>query len=114
MVRDTPEERLKLENKGHDLSMRVMDLVAPLGHAGLLLVSTGLLLATLVAARHLLGWRDLHGRPEDGDDPPQARIGAPTLRNWSRVFGGLRRRRIRPPQGAAGPSSWGTKWRRRE
>ena len=50
-------------------------LVGPLGHAGLLLLSTGLLLTTLIAARYLLGWRDRHGSPGDTHDPPQARIG---------------------------------------
>jgi AAA family ATP:ADP antiporter len=50
-------------------------LVEPLGHSGLLLLSTGLLLATLAAARHLLAWRDRHGKPEDRDNPPEARIG---------------------------------------
>ena len=50
-------------------------LVDPLGHAGLLLVSTGLLLGTLVAARYLLGWRERHGHPEDRGDPPSKRIG---------------------------------------
>jgi ATP:ADP antiporter, AAA family len=50
-------------------------LVEPLGHAGLLLLSTGLLLCTLAAARYLLVWRRRYGRPEDADDPPEARIG---------------------------------------
>jgi ATP:ADP antiporter, AAA family len=50
-------------------------LVGPLGHAGLLLLSTGLLLATLIAARYMLGWRERYGRPEDPDNPPDARIG---------------------------------------
>ena len=50
-------------------------LVDPLGHAGLLLVSTALLLGTLVAARYLFSWRRLHGRPEDEGDPPEMRIG---------------------------------------
>jgi ATP:ADP antiporter, AAA family len=50
-------------------------LVEPLGHAGLLLLSTGLLLTTLIAARYLIGWRERHGRPEDPDNPPEARIG---------------------------------------
>lgn len=50
-------------------------LVAPLGHAGLLLLSTGLLLATLIAARHLLRWRERHGEPEVRDNPPDTRLG---------------------------------------
>ena len=50
-------------------------LVEPLGHGGLLLLSTGLLLTTLIAARYLIGWRERHGRPEDPDNPPEARIG---------------------------------------
>jgi AAA family ATP:ADP antiporter len=49
--------------------------VAPLGHAGLLLLSTGLLLCALVPVRRLLGWRERHGSPEDPDDLPAARIG---------------------------------------
>jgi AAA family ATP:ADP antiporter len=36
-------------------------LVAPLGHAGLLLLSTGLLLGTLLCVRHLLQWYERHG-----------------------------------------------------
>ena len=50
-------------------------LVAPLGHAGLLLLSTVLLLSTLVAARYLIGWRERHGTPEDPRNPPDLRIG---------------------------------------
>jgi ATP:ADP antiporter, AAA family len=50
-------------------------LVAPLGHAGLLLVSTGLLLTTLFSVRYLIGWRERQGDPEDRDNPPEARIG---------------------------------------
>lgn len=50
-------------------------LVGPLGHAGLLLLSTALLLSTLVPARRLLAWRERSGRPEDPHDPPAARIG---------------------------------------
>jgi AAA family ATP:ADP antiporter len=50
-------------------------LVTPLGHGGLLLLSTGLLLTTLAAARYLIGWRERQGSPEDPDDPPEARIG---------------------------------------
>jgi ATP:ADP antiporter, AAA family len=50
-------------------------LVGPLGHAGLLLLSTGLLLTTLIAARYLIGWRERHGCPEDPENPPEARIG---------------------------------------
>lgn len=50
-------------------------LVALLGHGGLLLLSTALLLTTIVAANYLIGWRERHGSPEDPDNPPQARIG---------------------------------------
>ena len=50
-------------------------LVEPLGHGGLLLLSTGLLLTTLVAARYLIRWRERHGNPEDRDNPPHTRIG---------------------------------------
>jgi AAA family ATP:ADP antiporter len=50
-------------------------LVGPLGHAGLLMVSTVLLLITLVAARYLIGWRERHGNPEDPHSPPEKRIG---------------------------------------
>jgi AAA family ATP:ADP antiporter len=50
-------------------------LVGPLGHGGLLLLSTGLLLTTLIAARQLLVWRDRHGSPQERDDPPERRIG---------------------------------------
>ncbi|MDQ4086854.1 MAG: MFS transporter [Pseudomonadota bacterium] len=50
-------------------------LVTPLGHGGLLLLSTGLLLTTLIAARYLIGWREQHGRPEDPENPPEKRIG---------------------------------------
>lgn len=50
-------------------------LVAPLGEGGLLLVSTGLLLTTLIAARHMIRWRELHGSPEVRDEPPELRIG---------------------------------------
>ena len=50
-------------------------LVGPLGHAGLLFLSIGLLLATLIAARFLIGWRERSGHPEDRDNPPEARIG---------------------------------------
>ena len=50
-------------------------LVAPLGHAGLLFLSTGLLLTTLIAARYLIGWRERLGTPEDRDEPPDRRIG---------------------------------------
>ena len=49
-------------------------LVAPLGHAGLLLLSTGLLLSTLVCVRYLLGWRERHGRRADAP-PSTQRIG---------------------------------------
>ena len=50
-------------------------LVAPLGHGGLLLLSTALLLTTLVAARYLIGWRERQGSPEDPENPPETRIG---------------------------------------
>jgi AAA family ATP:ADP antiporter len=50
-------------------------LVEPLGHAGLLLLSTGLLLSTLLAARYVLGWRDRYGSPHDPDNHPAARMG---------------------------------------
>jgi ATP:ADP antiporter, AAA family len=50
-------------------------LVSPLGHAGLLLLSTGLLLTTLACAHYLIGWRERRGHPEDPDNPPEARIG---------------------------------------
>jgi AAA family ATP:ADP antiporter len=50
-------------------------LVEPLGEGGLLLVSTGLLLTTLIAARYMIGWRERHGTPEDRDEPPHLRIG---------------------------------------
>jgi ATP:ADP antiporter, AAA family len=50
-------------------------LVGPLGHSGLLLLSTVLLLATLIAARYLIGWRERHGSPEDPHTPPEMRIG---------------------------------------
>lgn len=46
-------------------------LVGVLGHGGLLLLSTGLLLATLLPARYLLGWRERHGRPSDPTAPRQ-------------------------------------------
>jgi AAA family ATP:ADP antiporter len=50
-------------------------LVAPLGHGGLMLLSTALLLATIGAANYLIGWRERHGSPADPEDPPQARMG---------------------------------------
>lgn len=50
-------------------------LVEPLGHSGLLLVSTAMLLTTLMAARYLIGWRKRHGNPEDPHSPPEKRIG---------------------------------------
>ena len=40
-------------------------LVARVGHAGLLLISTGLLLAALFCVAYLLRWRTVHGRPAD-------------------------------------------------
>lgn len=50
-------------------------LVGPIGHAGVLALSTGLLLSTLVAARYLVGWRERHGTPEDPHSPPEVPIG---------------------------------------
>ena len=50
-------------------------LVEPLGHAGLLLLSTALLLGTLAAASYLFGWRRRHGEADDQDGPPETRIG---------------------------------------
>lgn len=50
-------------------------LVAPLGEAGLLILSTLLLLSTLAAARYLIGWRERQGSPEVKESPPSARIG---------------------------------------
>lgn len=50
-------------------------LVTILGHAGLLLLSTGLLLSTLIAARYLIGWRERLGNPEDPHSSPEIRIG---------------------------------------
>lgn len=50
-------------------------LVEPLGHSGLLLLSTALLLTTLIAARYMIGWRERYGTPEDRDEPPDRRIG---------------------------------------
>lgn len=40
-------------------------LVAPLGHAGLLLLSTALLLATLLCVRFLLDWQRRHGKAKN-------------------------------------------------
>ncbi len=48
-------------------------LVAPLGEAGLLFISIGLLLSSLVFVRYLLGWRDDMG--PRADQPPPERIG---------------------------------------
>jgi AAA family ATP:ADP antiporter len=48
-------------------------LVAPLGEAGLLYLSTGLLLSSLLCVRYLLGWRDRMGPRQDV--PPPERIG---------------------------------------
>lgn len=48
-------------------------LVAPLGEAGLLYLSTGLLLSSLILVRVLLGWRDRMG--PRADLPPPERIG---------------------------------------
>ncbi|HEX8415954.1 MAG TPA: MFS transporter, partial [Sphingomicrobium sp.] len=50
-------------------------LVEPLGHSGLLLLSTALLLSTLIAARYLLDWRQRYGSPEGPEDTPLMRIG---------------------------------------
>jgi AAA family ATP:ADP antiporter len=47
-------------------------LVAPLGHAGLLVLSVALLLATLPFAWWLLRWRERHGRPDDARPPEEA------------------------------------------
>jgi AAA family ATP:ADP antiporter len=52
-------------------------LVTSLGEAGLLFLSTGLLLSTLICVRYLIGWRDRVG-PKADEDPAQpvaARIG---------------------------------------
>ena len=56
-------------------------LVAPLGEAGLLFLSTGLLVATLVCVAWLLRWRDRMGPRADGHQPP--RIGGS-------IWGGLK------------------------
>lgn len=48
-------------------------LVAPLGEAGLLFISIGLLLSSLVFVHYLLGWRDDMGPRTD--QPPPERIG---------------------------------------
>ena len=61
-------------------------LVAPLGEGGLLLVSTALLLTTLFAARHLLGWRERHGSPEVRDEPPDMRIGGSIWAGLTLIF----------------------------
>jgi AAA family ATP:ADP antiporter len=51
-------------------------LVAPLGHAGLLLLSTALLLGTLPFVRYLLKWRARYGEDVAAHaPPPDARIG---------------------------------------
>ncbi len=50
-------------------------LVESLGHAGLLLLSTGLLLATLLCARYLMGWHDRHGEADAARTPTDARMG---------------------------------------
>jgi len=52
-------------------------LVAPLGEAGLLFVSTGILLLTLLCVRYLIGWRDRIGPKRDAglQAPAPARIG---------------------------------------
>jgi AAA family ATP:ADP antiporter len=50
-------------------------LVAPLGEGGLLLVSTALLLATLIAARHMIRWRERHGSADLRDESPHLRMG---------------------------------------
>jgi AAA family ATP:ADP antiporter len=49
-------------------------LVERVGHAGLLLISTALLLAALVFVSYLLRWRKRHGRPGDLT-PPREPIG---------------------------------------
>jgi ATP:ADP antiporter, AAA family len=49
-------------------------LVEPLGHAGLLAISTALLLATLACVAYLLRWRARHGHPA-GDSPVAKPIG---------------------------------------
>ncbi|QBX38896.1 MFS transporter [Brevundimonas sp. S30B] len=56
-------------------------LIAPLGEAGLLFISTGLLLSTLVCVLWLLRWRDRMGPRRDGPTPE--RIGGS-------IWGGLR------------------------
>lgn len=56
-------------------------LIAPLGEAGLLFISTGLLLSTLVCVHWLLRWRDRMGPRRDGPTPE--RIGGS-------IWGGLR------------------------
>jgi len=50
-------------------------LVGRLGHAGLLFLSTGLLLTTLIAVRSMIGWRKQHGSTEDRNEPSDTRIG---------------------------------------
>src|SRR5690606_31947414 len=52
-------------------------LVAPLGEAGLLFLSTGFLLLTLLCVRYLIGWRDRIGpKADEGSQaPPPDRIG---------------------------------------
>ncbi|MDB5724403.1 MAG: putative inner rane protein [Novosphingobium sp.] len=47
-------------------------LVAQVGLAGLLVISTALLLATLLCVRYLLRWRREHGHPADAHSPAQA------------------------------------------
>jgi ATP:ADP antiporter, AAA family len=61
-------------------------LVAPLGHSGLLLLSTALLLTTLMPVRHLIGWRERHGTPEDRQNPPEARIGGSVWAGLTLIF----------------------------
>lgn len=46
-------------------------LVEPVGHAGLLAISTGLLLATLLCVAYLLRWRARHGHPASASSVAQ-------------------------------------------
>jgi ATP:ADP antiporter, AAA family len=48
-------------------------LVVPVGEAGLLYISAGLLLSSLIFVRYLLGWRDRMG--PRADEPPPERLG---------------------------------------
>jgi AAA family ATP:ADP antiporter len=60
-------------------------LVEPLGHAGLLLLSTALLLGTLVAASYLFSWRQRHGEPEEHSSPNE-RIGGSAWAGLTLIF----------------------------